>query len=77
MINKKDFGGHGDIEALVGQLSGATKGWPVPLSTPVTRPSGSSESAPWLHPDSVTREDAESLVSGGADGTYLVRQRTG
>ena len=29
----------------------------------------------YMHPDTVTKEDSESLVAGNPDGTFLVRAR--
>eukprot|EP00039_Didymoeca_costata_P018413 m.333341 g.333341 ORF g.333341 m.333341 type:complete len:394 (-) comp17127_c0_seq1:92-1273(-) len=90
LINKKTYGGHSTIKALIEQLSKKTPGWPVPLDKPVkrkeaegdapkkTKKKSSKKSANYLH-GPITREEAEEKIANAGldDGRFLLRSREG
>ncbi len=85
-VNKKTYGNHSKVTALVNQLSQKTAGWPVPLNKPVNREGvAAAAQAPTAIPAAtgggsyvhkgINREQAEALLSdaGLDDGRFLCR----
>lgn len=68
-VNKKTYGGHEKISALVAQLSKKTAGWPVPLDKPVHR-AGAGSTAPAPAPPAATTP-AATAKPAAKGGSYV------
>jgi hypothetical protein len=76
-VNKSDVAGVSNIDQMVKHLRAKRPYWPIPLGDHVA-PSGGSvvdvdEAQVWLH-EVISNDSASSMLSGRADGHFLIRK---